>query len=79
MRPMTAVPHWLHVLAIISLATGFACAIVIVADELRHPPTMWIMGLVWPLTALFGGVLWLAACYKWGRSTDDERPTRRWC
>lgn len=32
---------------------------------------MWIMALVWPLTALFGSLLWLLAYYKWGRG-----PTR---
>ena len=29
---------------------------------------MWIMNLVWPLTALFGSVMWLAAYLAWGRT-----------
>ncbi len=28
---------------------------------------MWIMNIVWPVTALFGSVLWLAAYLAWGR------------
>jgi hypothetical protein len=32
---------------------------------------MWIMNLVWPLTALFGSVVWLAAYYAWGRNFPD--------
>ena len=63
-------PGWLHGLAVASLILGFACALVIVFDEARRPPKMWIMALVWPLTALFGSVLWLAAYFAWGRGPE---------
>ncbi len=69
-------PAWLHTLAIISLAVGAVCAITIALDEARRPQKMWIMNLVWPLTALFGSILWTAGYYIWGRSKtgnqDDE-------
>lgn len=65
-------PIWLHGLAIASLVLGFACAAVIVFDEIKRPPKMWIMALVWPLTALFGSVLWLAAYFAWGRGPKPE-------
>jgi len=65
-------PIWLHGLAIASLVLGFACAAVIVCDEIKRPPKMWIMALVWPLTALFGSVLWLAAYFAWGRGPKPE-------
>ncbi len=68
---MASFPHWLHTLAIVSLALAFTCAVVIALDELRRPQKMWIMYLVWPLTALFGSVLWLAAYYRWGRGPAD--------
>ena len=68
---MADFPHWLRTLAIVSLALAFTCAIVIALDELRRPQKMWIMYLVWPLTALFGSVLWLAAYYRWGRGPSD--------
>ncbi|SBW01894.1 Integral membrane protein [uncultured Alphaproteobacteria bacterium] len=60
-------PGWLHALAIASLVLGFVCAAVVAVDQARRPPHMWIMALVWPLTALFGSVLWLAAYFAWGR------------
>ncbi len=61
-------PAWLHTLATLSLALGFACAVIIALDEMRRPQKMWIMAIVWPVTALFGSVLWLAAYYTWGRA-----------
>lgn len=70
-------PAWLHGLAIVSLVLGFACAAVIVFDEARRPPKMWIMALVWPLTALFGSVLWLAAYFAWGRGPKPEESHSR--
>lgn len=33
---------------------------------------MWVMNLVWPLTALFGSVLWLAFYWRFGRRQDSE-------
>lgn len=60
-------PTWLHGLSIASLVVAGVCALLIALDELRRPQKMWIMYIVWPLTALFGSVLWLAAYYLWGR------------
>lgn len=61
----------LHAVATGSIALGVTCAIVITLDEIRHPQKMPIMNAVWPLTALFGSVLWLAFYYAWGRATGD--------
>lgn len=60
-------PDWLHQLAIISLLVGFTCALVIIVDLTRHPQKMAVMNFVWPLTSLFGGPLWLALYWKFGR------------
>jgi hypothetical protein len=65
---MAQFPTWLHAVAIGSLALSAICATTIALDEFRRPQKMWIMALVWPLTALFGSVLWLAVYYRWGRS-----------
>ena len=73
-------PGWLHIVAIASLALAFSCAALIGFDELRRPQKIWIMSLVWPLTALFGSVLWLVAYYAFGRGPasgdpeDQEKP-----
>lgn len=64
-------PGWLHTLAILTLSLGAVCAITIALDELRRPQKMWIMNLVWPITALFGTVLWTAAYYTWGRAKRE--------
>ncbi|APA88144.1 DUF4396 domain-containing protein [Paraburkholderia sprentiae WSM5005] len=66
-------PTWLHALSFVSVAVGAICALAIAVDEVRHPQKMWIMNLVWPLTALFGTVLWLAAYYAWGRNVPGAR------
>ena len=71
-------PSWLHALSITSLVIAGACAAVIVADEVRRPEKMGIMNLVWPLTALFGSVLWLVfyfrASAKRGDDADSSMP-----
>lgn len=75
--PAPAFPAWLHVLAFTSLGVGLVCAALIAMDEVRHPQGMWIMNLVWPLTALFGGLLWLALYAFLGRTggrTDRPSP-----
>lgn len=77
---MTNFPQWLHDLARISLALGFACATIIAVDEVRRPQKMWIMNLVWPLTALFGSLLWIAGYFGGGGrnrpdgANDEESP-----
>ncbi|MXP29661.1 DUF4396 domain-containing protein [Porphyrobacter algicida] len=66
-----AFPAWLHLVSIIAVGSGFVCATTIALDEVRRPQRMWIMNLVWLLTALFGSVLWLAIYYRWGRTPAD--------
>lgn len=59
------IPVWLHELSIAYLALGGLCAVIILVDEARHPQRMWIMNLVWPVTALFGTgwVMWQYFAY----------------
>ncbi|HWE45894.1 MAG TPA: DUF4396 domain-containing protein [Caulobacteraceae bacterium] len=66
-------PVWLHALSILSLAVAIVCAAAIVIDETRRRQRMWIMALVWPLTALFGSLLWLAFYWRWGRGADPRQ------
>lgn len=65
-------PATLHLAAILSLSLAVICAVTIALDVWRHPPKMAVMAVVWPLTALFGSVAWLAIYYRWGRSTQQE-------
>lgn len=63
-------PDWLTTISWIALTVAFACGIAIGADIFvrgyRQP--MWIMEVVWPVTALYLGplALWGYAC--WGRT-----------
>ena len=67
------IPAWLHDLAIAYLLVGVLCAVVIAVDIARHKQHMWIMGVVWPVTALFGTV-WVAWQYfAYGRLETHER------
>lgn len=68
------IPAWLHDLSIASLLAGAICAAVIAADLRRHPQRMWIMDLVWPVTALFGSVWVLWQYFTYGRATAGKSP-----
>jgi hypothetical protein len=61
-------PAWLQIVSTASLVIAGGCALFIVIDEVQRPQPMWIMNLVWPLTALFGGGLWLAFYLISGRA-----------
>ncbi|MBI1261232.1 MAG: DUF4396 domain-containing protein [Rhizobiales bacterium] len=67
------IPDWLHILSIAFLLLGLLCAVIIAVDEYRQPQHMWIMNLVWPVTALFGSVLWLWAYFRYGRLATHYR------
>lgn len=52
---MATYPEWLHVIAWVYIGICVACALGIAAHTLLRPQKMWIMGLVWPITALYMG------------------------
>lgn len=59
MRPY---PEWVHILAWSYLGLCFLSTLIISADLIRgHKQKMWIMSLVWPITALYWGpaALWM--------------------
>ncbi len=62
-------PGWLETIAWAALAIAFACAAIIAADIFlrgyRQP--MWIMEIVWPVTALYLGPLAVWGYARWGR------------
>ena len=70
----TSFPTWLHWLSVGSLAVALGCAVLIAIDLARHPQRMWIMDVVWPVTALFGSVLWFSAYWRWGREGRGQQP-----
>lgn len=66
------VPVWLHDLSIAFLVLGAACALTVAADLLRHPQHMWIMNVVWPVTALFGTIWVLWQYFAYGRLAEHR-------
>ncbi|HEY4358550.1 MAG TPA: DUF4396 domain-containing protein [Acidobacteriaceae bacterium] len=62
----------LETIAWVSLALAFVCSVVIAIDEIRHPQKMWIMNIVWPVTALYFSVFALWAYFGKGRSMSKE-------
>lgn len=50
-----------------SIGIAVACAAVIVVDEARHPQSMGVMNLVWPLTALYLSVIGVWWYFRVGR------------
>ena len=60
------IPEWLHTLAVAAILGGFVCALIIVLHMLRWPQHMWIMNVVWPVTALYSGPLALWFYFRYG-------------
>ena len=61
-------PDWVRVVAIVSLVSAVLSALVIVVDLARgHAQKMWIMDLVWPITALWAGPVAVWAYFRYGR------------
>src|SRR4051812_21996011 len=58
---------WLHALSIACLLLGATCAAVAAFDVRAHPQQMWIMNVVWPIAALYGGVAILWLYFGYGR------------
>jgi Domain of unknown function (DUF4396) len=70
------IPTWLHVLSIAYLILGALCAIVIAHDVALHPQHMWIMNVVWPVTALFGTVWIIWQYFTYGRLATHKKMHR---
>jgi hypothetical protein len=65
-------PFWLHAISIAALLFGLACFLWLLADVIRHPQHMAIMNVVWPVTALFGGILVVWGYFRYGRLNTHE-------
>jgi hypothetical protein len=66
-------PDSLVTIAWVSLALAAFSAIVVVLDLGRHPQHMWIMNVVWPLSALYAGPLGAWVYFRLGRQASAER------
>ena len=67
-------PAWLTTLSWISLALGLVCALLVLGDIMFVArQKMWIMDVVWPITALYAGPLGLWAYFSIGRLSTKTR------
>lgn len=55
-------------IALLIVAICILCSAIIVIDIVRHPQHMWIMDVVWPVTALYSGPLGLLFYFASGRN-----------
>src|ERR1700733_6184805 len=62
----------LTTIAWVSLIAAFASVLIIAVDEARHPQKMWIMNLVWPITALYFSIFALWAYFRIGKPTTSD-------
>jgi hypothetical protein len=63
----------LSFIATLSVALGLACALFVTGDLLRgNRQHMWIMNVVWPVTALWAGPLGLWAYVRYGRAGAER-------
>ncbi|MFA9459768.1 DUF4396 domain-containing protein [Thiohalorhabdus methylotrophus] len=70
-------PEWVHILAVLSVSLGVLCAVIVAIDIIMgHRQKMWIMELVWPLTALYAGPLGLWSYFRKGRLTTKANVDR---
>jgi hypothetical protein len=67
---LTPIPAWLHALSVASLSLGALCFLVILFDLFKHPQQMWIMNVVWPVTALFGSIWIVWQYFRYGRLAE---------
>lgn len=66
-------PRWLMVSASASLIVAAACAGIIVFDLCRgNKQHMWVMNLVWPITALYGSIFTLWAYFSAGHLSTQK-------
>jgi hypothetical protein len=61
----------------VSIGLALASALVIVVDEVRHPQTMGVMNVVWPVTALHLSVLAVWSYFKVGRGMAKDAPAMK--
>jgi hypothetical protein len=70
---MAPYPEWLHVLAWVYIGICLACGLGIAVHTMMRRQKMWIMGLVWPITALYMGPF---VVYMYSRSLSvlEKKP-----
>ena len=61
--------------AITSIIIALICLLIISIDIMRNPQKMWIMNIVWPVTALYSGPLGLLVYFRIGKKSSKKMMT----
>jgi hypothetical protein len=64
--------NWPRIIAVFSLIVALASVLLVSTDLIKRPQHMWIMNIVWPLTALYGGPIAVWAYYRIGILSSRE-------
>jgi hypothetical protein len=67
----------LNVIGDVSVALAVVCAVLITIDEIRRPQRMWIMNVVWPVTALYLSIFGLWGYFRAGRGMSKAAVAAR--
>jgi hypothetical protein len=63
---------WLNTIAVISLTIAVVCCVWLIVDVFRgHRQKMMVMNFIWPITALYAGILGIWAYYRFGRANSS--------
>ncbi len=74
---MSSTSALLEVASTTFVALGVSCALLVLGDILSgRRQRMWIMNVVWPVTALWSGLLGIWLYRRFGRAADDGRASR---
>jgi hypothetical protein len=60
-------PTWLHAISVATLLLGAGCSVLLSVQVVRYPQHMTVMNVVWPISALFGTIIVVWACFRYGR------------
>ncbi len=66
-------PLWLTAVSVASLVVAALCAAWVTFDVLARPQKMTVMNFVWPITMLFGSLLWLWLYVRRGRMPTKQQ------
>lgn len=64
----------INTIALLSIYACLFCSLIIIVDIFRRPQQMWIMNIVWPVTALYSGPVGLLLYFTMGINTSKKKP-----
>jgi hypothetical protein len=63
----------IKIISIVSIIVSVICFVIILLGIVKHPQPMYIMNIVWPVTALYSGLLGLLMFYTIGKDLQQKK------